>query len=210
MNTTIHRIATGIVITEAGADDDETVEALFGELHHFNAALDPRFALADGWEHVLAEHLAHTRSAGHGVTLLAWMSDRPAGFLMMDGHTDSPLFLHRHWAEVLALYVTSEVRGQGLADQLVTTGLRWAHSRGFDRVQLHVTATNERARAFYQTAGFAPVQEIWRRELGPTVSTPAPNPTCEAIYDHSHNLLTVTAHQPGGSDGTCSTPGRTD
>jgi ribosomal protein S18 acetylase RimI-like enzyme len=170
------------------------VQALFGALHAHNAALDPRFALADGWEQVLREHLAHTRAAGHGLTLLAWEGRTPIGLLMMDGHSDSPLFRHRRWGELLALYVAPAAQGSGLADALLDAGIAWAHERGYERVQLYVTATNLRARRFYRRAGFHPVQEIWRREIGPSPQTPPDDPTCAAAYAHGHDLLSIHPH----------------
>lgn len=111
-----------ITIRAALPADDWAVHRLFEALHAYNASLDRRFALADEWCHVLDEHLAHTRAAGHGLTLLAWEAAQPIGLLMMDGHTDSPLFKHRRWAELLALYVTPEARGGAVAIGLLTQG----------------------------------------------------------------------------------------
>lgn len=182
------------ILRPTTAADAWAVQCLFGALHTVNASLDPHFALADGWEQVLAEHLAHTQAAGHGLTLLAWAEDLPIGLLMIDGHTDSPLFRHRHWAELIALYVAPDAQGCGVADALIDAGLAWAHEHGYERVQLYVTVTNVRARCFYTRAGFQPVQEIWRRELGPTTSTPPDDSTCAAAYAHGHDLLSVHPH----------------
>lgn len=182
-------------IRRAAPADDWAVRALFGALHTFNASLDPRFALADGWEAALDEHLAHIRATGHGLTLLAWQEDQPIGLLMMGVHSDTPLFRHRHWAELLALYVIPTLRGVTLADQLIATGIAWARAQGYERVQLYVTATNVRARHFYARAGFRPVQEIWRRELGIATAVPPTDETCEALYAQGHDLLSPHAHQ---------------
>lgn len=182
------------LVRPAAPPDDWAVRELFGALHAFNADLDPRFALADGWEQVLHEHLQHTRAAGHGLALLAWDDTTPVGLLMMDGHSDSPLFRHRRWAELLALYIAPAAQGSGLADTLLRAGLGWAHARGYQRVQLYVTATNQRARRFYARAGFRPVQEIWRRELGASRATPPDDAACDAAYAHGHDLLSVHPH----------------
>ena len=154
-----------IHIRSAEHDDDWAVRQLFGALHAFNASLDPRFALADGWEQLLDEHLALVRETDRGLTLLAWDADEPVGLIMMDRHTDSRLFRHRQWVELLAIYVAPQVRGGSLARQLLAMGTTWAVECGYDRIQLYVTASNERAKEFYQRAGFKPVQEIWRLEL---------------------------------------------
>jgi ribosomal protein S18 acetylase RimI-like enzyme len=85
--------------------------------------------------------------------------------MMMEARTDSPLFAHRHWAEITALYVAPERRGQAVSDALVAAGARWARERGFTRIQLFVTSSNVLAKRFYQRVGFAPIQEIWSAPL---------------------------------------------
>jgi GNAT superfamily N-acetyltransferase len=185
---------SSLVVHPAQPHDEWAVRELFGALHAYNAALDPRFVLAGGWEAVLHEHLAHTRAAGHGLTLLAWRDAMPVGLVMLDGHSDSPLFLHRRWAELLALYVVPEVQGCGVADVLLDAGLAWARERGYERVQLYVTATNGRAKCFYARTGFRSVQEIWRRELGASAVAPPDDPTCDAAYATGHDLLSIHPH----------------
>lgn len=175
----------------ADADDDGAVRQLFGELHAYNAALDERFALADGWEQILFEHLEHVRRTGYGMTMLAWDNSEPVGMIMMGVHSDSRLFRHRHWAELLAIYVSPAVRGTPIARRLLESGKAWARSQGYTRVQLYVTAANKRARQFYQMAGFFPVQEIWRLELGPGAGSPPQDPAAEAAFAHYEELLTT-------------------
>ncbi|NCC31022.1 MAG: N-acetyltransferase, partial [Chloroflexia bacterium] len=74
------------------------VARLFAELHHFNATLDPRFRLAAGWEPLLREHFIHTHTSAGALWLLAWRGDAPVGLLLIEAHTDSPLFAERRWA----------------------------------------------------------------------------------------------------------------
>lgn len=183
-----------ITIQFAAPGDDWAVRQLFHALHTFNTELDPRFALAEGWEHVLDEHLSYVRTTGHGLTLLAWHNDAPVGLLMMGGHTDSPLFRHRHWAELLAIYVAPAMRGCPLAEQLLALGMAWAHECGYERIQLYVTASNEPAKRFYRRTGFCPVQEIWRQEIGPANIPPPDDPIWDAIYALDHDLLTTCSH----------------
>lgn len=157
-----HRVVT---VRRAEAGDEWAIRRLFGELHTFNASLDARFALADGWERVLTEHLIQERSTQRGVTLLAWDGDEPVGLAMMGTHVDSLLFRDRSWAELTALHVVPAGRGRGVADLLLAAGTDWARERGYAEVRLHVTASNERARRFYDRSGFRPIQEIWTADL---------------------------------------------
>jgi ribosomal protein S18 acetylase RimI-like enzyme len=182
------------VIRHTEANNDWAVRQLFGELHTLNASFDHRFALADGWERVLGEHLDHVRETGYGLTLLAWHKETPVGLIMMGVHSDSRLFRHRHWAELLAIYVVPTFRGGPIADQLLAAGAAWAYERGYERIQLYVTASNRRAKRFYEQAGFRPVQEIWRMDLGAAEVAPPDDPAGEAAYAHHHDLLSSSSH----------------
>lgn len=188
------------IVRVATAADDEAVFRLFGALHAYNASLDPRFALADDWPRVLAEHLEHVRATGHGAVLLAWEGDKPVGLAMVASHTDSPLFKYRRWAELVAIYVDPDARGGPIARQLLDAVEAWAHEHGHDRVQLYVTTANERARRFYDRAGYRPVQEIWRRELGPADVAPEDDPASTEVYDKHEDLLTPAHHRYAHDD----------
>lgn len=182
---------------EAGRpEQDWAIRRLFHLLHAFNATLQPRFALADGWESVLDDHLARERSDEESVTLLAWRGDEPVGLLMIGGHTDSPLFRHRHWAEIMALFVVPAERGTGLAQELMEVGCDWAHRRGYERVQLFVTTTNVPARRFYHRSGFQPIQEIWCTDIGPSSNPPPVDSHCEPNFDRGEHLLVPMSHHP--------------
>ena len=174
--------ATAPLVLRPAADVEFwAVARLFAALHHFNASFDPRFRLAEGWELLLREHFASTHRAPGALWLLAWRGGEPVGLLLVEAHTDSPLFAERRWAELVALYVTSGERGGDLGRQLVEAGKHWAAAHGLDRLQLYVTAANERARRFYARCGLVPVQEIWRVGLTPAPgATPPPDPSCEA------------------------------
>jgi ribosomal protein S18 acetylase RimI-like enzyme len=154
-----------VSVRRAEPGDEWAIQHLFGELHAFNASLDGRFALADGWDQVLSEHLTQERETQSGVTLIAWDGNEPLGLAMMGAHTDSPLFRHRCWAELTALHIVPAARGRGVADLLMAAGTAWARERGYDEVRLYVTASNERARRFYDRSGFHPIQEIWTADL---------------------------------------------
>jgi GNAT superfamily N-acetyltransferase len=182
--------ATAPLVLRPAADDEFwAVARLFAALHRFNAGLDLRFRLAEGWEPLLQAHFTRTHTAPDALWLLAWRGGEPVGLLLVEAHTDSPLFAERRWAELVALYVTPGERGSDLGRRLVEAGKHWAAAYGFDRLQLYVTASNERARRFYARCGLAPVQEIWRVELTPAPgATPPPDPSCEADGHTAHQI----------------------
>jgi ribosomal protein S18 acetylase RimI-like enzyme len=154
-----------LTIVQAQLEHYHHVARLFGALHAFNAQLDGRFALDDAWPELLRTHLAQSSEAADSLWLLAWLGERPVGLLLMEEHTDAPIFLHRHWGEVVALYVDNDVRGHGVAQALLEHGYRWARGRGLACVQLYVTASNQAARRFYHKEGFADAQMIMRKVL---------------------------------------------
>jgi ribosomal protein S18 acetylase RimI-like enzyme len=187
-----------LAIRAATPEDTWAVRRLFKGLHDFNAALDPRFALADNWERYLDEHLKREWQGGRSLTLVAWEEDQPIGLLMLAGYSDSPLFRYRHWAEILALYIDPDVRGGMLAFRFVKMAKKWACDHGYDRIQLYVTATNDRAKRFYEKSGFASVQEIWRLELGGGV--PPHDFEDDNDYGPDHDPLTPKPHNISGDE----------
>jgi GNAT superfamily N-acetyltransferase len=159
-----------VVVRRATPADREAIHALFAALHEFNASLEERFALADGWEHLLDERLDRERVSARSVTLLAWDGRRPVGLAMAAEHVDSPLFRERRWTELTALYVAPAGRGGGAAGRLLEAVRAWARQRGSGELRLYVTTANERARRFYDAAGFRPLQAIYSLDLVPAAS----------------------------------------
>lgn len=67
-----------------------------------------------------------------------------------------------HQAHVVGVFVRSEARGRGLAEELFRAGTDWAWSLGeplIERVRLYVHEDNPRAAAFYRRIGFVPTGE---------------------------------------------------
>jgi ribosomal protein S18 acetylase RimI-like enzyme len=152
-------------IVTAQPSDADTVVALFGALHSYNASLDAHFALADDWESLLRQEFAETCHQSDKLWLLVKDGCQTVGLLIAGIHTDSPLFKHRQWVEVEALYVADSHRCMGLAHALLNRAYAWAGANGLARVQLYVTASNERAQSVYNEQGFSITQAIMRKSL---------------------------------------------
>lgn len=152
----------GWEIRPAGPADTADLKRLFHRLHRYNASLDPRFALAEGWERYIDDLAGHASAELPRLALMARRDRQPAGFVLTGVHRDAPLWRYREWVEVEALYVERPWRGSGLADVLLGRALAWATDRGLPVVQLYVTAGNARALRFYERNGFRPVQAILR------------------------------------------------
>ena len=160
-------------IRAARQGDAAVLTRLFLKLHLFNASLDPRFALAEDWERHFAAVLDRALAGGERLALLARdrANAQPIGLALAALHRDAPLWQHRTWVEVEALYVELDWRGTGLAEALLAPVSDWARRLGEPVLQLYVTSTNVRAVRFYEDQGFRPVQSIMRKVLAAPAST---------------------------------------
>ena len=156
-----------ITIAPARAEDLRVLLRMFGNLHEFNASLNERFELAPNWEGILRDKLERECDLDHSATWIAWVGGTAAGFLMIEEHEGSPLFAQRHWAEITGIYVDRAFRGTDVSHDLIACAYEWAAARDLSDIRLFVTANNSRARAFYETEGFAHIQEIWSRTIPP-------------------------------------------
>ena len=84
-----------------------------------------------------------------------WIAERdgtPAGCLHVLASTD---FFGRPHAHVSVLATSRAAEGSGVARALMEYAERWARARGFALLTLNVFDANERARRFYDRAGFS-------------------------------------------------------
>jgi GNAT superfamily N-acetyltransferase len=160
------RTPAHLQIAPARYADCDAVMSLFRALHAYNAALDSHFALADDWEGLLHRQFYETYQHPDRLWLLVKDGDQAVGLLIAGIHTDSPLYRHRRWVEVEALYVAPSHRGMGTARCLLNHAYAWAEAQGLSRVQLFVTASNARAQTVYTGQGFTITQAIMSKTLG--------------------------------------------
>lgn len=164
-----------INIAAATPADGADVIRLFGALHRYNTTLDARFALAEGWEMLVQNYLEQSEYSDDSIWLLARDGAQPIGFVLVEIHTDSPLYRHRRWAEIVGLYVEEAYRGQDVAELLMQHAYDWAVQRRLQVMQLYVTAANQQAQRFYNKQSFVISQVIMRRALTATDGqAPAP------------------------------------
>lgn len=58
--------------------------------------------------------------------------------------------------EIVSMWVEPAARGTGVADELLQSVIAWAEQEGADGICLAVAEGNDRARRFYERAGFVP------------------------------------------------------
>lgn len=146
MEYEIHRARPG----EWAALRDVRLAALAGAPHAFASTLD---AEAGYDEQRWRERI--TRS----VYFLAWDRDPPAG-AGARGRAGRPVGIVGGFGQadgswhVVSLWVSPHARGAGVADRLIDAVARHARAQNAPTLTLWVTDGNDRARAFYQRAGF--------------------------------------------------------
>jgi GNAT superfamily N-acetyltransferase len=80
---------------------------------------------------------------------MAWQDGEPAG--LAGGFRDVDLAAACH---LVAMWVSPQARGHGVADGLVEAVCAWGRENGAARAVLWVTEVNARAQAFYRRLGF--------------------------------------------------------
>lgn len=140
-------------IRELAEDDAEAywairLRALREEPESFGSSYEDSRArpLAD-----VAGQLRNTRATG-GFTLAAVEDGALVGLVAFVRAAGTK---NQHNADIYAMYVAPEVRGQGYGRALIAETLRRARALGgIEKVALAVVTTNSAARALYQSLGF--------------------------------------------------------
>lgn len=90
--------------------------------------------------------------SGLVLTLKAVIRKTPMGFIMLGIITNDPF--DKRIAELVAVAVAPDGRRMGIADRLMTAGLRMAEERFVQQVILHTGVENLAAQALFEKHGF--------------------------------------------------------
>ncbi len=144
-----------LILRPATRDDLGFLQSLLPRFVSFGLppGQDEGAVLAGAAQHLLAA-LAAPQS--DSALLIAWVEQgdqtpRRAGFLRLD--TERPLF-GPPFAYLADLALAEWAEGHGLGQILLSEAEQWARSQGLGHIQLHVFATNARARKLYARAGY--------------------------------------------------------
>ncbi|HET9336168.1 MAG TPA: GNAT family N-acetyltransferase [Sphingomicrobium sp.] len=101
----------------------------------------------DNWEKELADPAFEVR--------VAQMDGRMVGYVKL-GPPHLPFEPRGEAAELRQLYVVEEMKGQGVAHELIRWAIDRARDKRADHLYLSVFTDNHRARRFYEKYGFEP------------------------------------------------------
>lgn len=162
-----------ITLRAATSDDRAVITDACRETFERHRAALPFAFREDGFEAFYARYIeacfqngAGDARDGEGVVQVAEYDGRMAGYVIL-----SPSYSTGGGFEIFDIHVFAPFRGKGVGRQL----LEWAKARAKEREAHNLDATvwalgDDRA-AFFEKAGFAPVNGTWR--IGPQTPPPA-------------------------------------
>jgi GNAT superfamily N-acetyltransferase len=101
------------------------------------------------------------------VIFLGELEGDVVGVLRCVESAGSPLLDPARYAYVSSTYVRPEARRRGVLRALVAAAERWSRARGLDQMRLHNVAGSTSAEAAWASLGFAVVEQVRVRDLGP-------------------------------------------
>ena len=144
----------GVMVRPAGRQDARAVaEVHVGSWQWAYRGLMPDDFLdglsVDQREGFWSDRLA---AENHGVVVAADLDGNVVGFASISACRDDDA--SERTGELEAIYVTEETAGTGTGRALVDAAVEMLRARGFGRATLWVLETNDRARRFYERAGW--------------------------------------------------------
>jgi ribosomal protein S18 acetylase RimI-like enzyme len=117
----------------------------------------------DRWEKDLRRRLAPYVEGGRTEAYVAEEGGTVVGYLLL-GEGGGFLTSEAH-GFIFDVWVAPDQRGKGLGKHLVEWAVQWAKSRGFRKIKLEVSESNERARHIYEELGFRPERRYMGKRL---------------------------------------------
>jgi ribosomal protein S18 acetylase RimI-like enzyme len=93
-----------------------------------------------------------------GQVFIAESNGKIAGFVSYEKKSRS-LEVEKNEINIACLYLNPEFRGSGIGKALMQKCIEELKSKGFERITLNVTSSNERAKALYGKLGFKTKRE---------------------------------------------------
>ena len=151
----------------ASAEDAEVIFGLSTELtlHHARAPIFwPYLRETDDSSHDMQRGLLTDPEANaHWV---AYDGGKPVGMnTFMPPAFLSPMLLPPKTVYLFQGIVTQDARAGGVGTAILSKGVEWARSRGYEYITLHFAAPNLQGARFWQSSGFVPVEYGLRRRV---------------------------------------------
>jgi GNAT superfamily N-acetyltransferase len=147
-----------IHIREARPGDRAAVRRMWRALALHQAAVEPRFELADDymkrWE---ADFDPWLQSLVDGLYVAEAEGDSACGFVHVRAHEAAPIFSGPPEALVEAVWTDPGHRRRGIATALIGAAVEWARAFGAERIRFAVAVADADAVTFWERMGGVPL-----------------------------------------------------
>lgn len=153
-------------IRPGNIDDLSKILELDRRLIAYDVAFDP--SLDTDWSTTdeAREFYSDRLSGAEGAAFVAETADGALAGFMVGAEASAETYRRPvRLAEAECLFVDEAFRGQRLGQQLMDAFAAWAKERGMERLSLTVSASNRRARDFYERLGFSDYDVVLERPL---------------------------------------------
>ena len=152
-------------ITPARAQDIDAILDLWGELAAFHADLDPAFTPAAGWRTAYAGYLATLLGRPDARVLVARQEGRIVGYGVARITFLPPFFAERRRGFIQDVFTNQGYRRRGIARRLLSDLLAWLREETVTTVELTVATNNTEAIRLWESLGFRPYMQHFKRTL---------------------------------------------
>jgi ribosomal protein S18 acetylase RimI-like enzyme len=152
-------------VRPATARDVPEIVALWGELAHHHAGLDPAFAPSAHWQDEYRYFVRSLLGRDDALAVVAVRDAHLIGYAVGRLTVLPGFFEERRRGYIHDVVTRPAYRRRGVGRRLVQTLLDWMAGAGVATVELTVAVGNDAAIAFWERMGFSPYMLHYKRDL---------------------------------------------
>jgi ribosomal protein S18 acetylase RimI-like enzyme len=139
---------------------------LWVEFMEYTVEIDPIFAFHEyNMTWFEKEHLRPAMSDPDSLVLAACEADKVVGYSYALVMTPMKYERRPKYGNIHDLFVTCDRRRKRVGEKLYQEMLKWFHTRGINRVELHIISQNGLASSFWRKQGFSDFEQKMYREI---------------------------------------------
>lgn len=144
-----------IIVKKAESNDWKILQKLNNEVYIHDSQFDSDLDLDRPFSKGGIEYLKRLADGKHGRCLIAYLKDKPVGYIAMS----ELKFNHRKskYIEVENMGVLAEYRAMGIGKLLMNEAKKWANELDIKKLFVVAYSQNIRAINFYNKFGFKPI-----------------------------------------------------
>ncbi len=155
----------GIIIERAAEAQVPQLVELWQEFMDFHRPLDPRFPMRPEAPASYEKYVRENMRKPDWLVLVALDGGRVVGAATAQISRYAPIFERETYGAINEMAVSESRRRQGIGEALLEGAFEWFRSRGIDRVELTVAASNTVGYPFWRKHGFKDYSHHLYRDL---------------------------------------------